>query len=156
MKKFFLLVPIVLLIAVAVTGFGFMKTDSKASASDAKLHVIEHAVANKQITVGTATDFRGNYVVFYNPAFDAADKNQVGNVSGTCLNTSNTVEECHFTLILPKGQITVEGPFISGNTTATFAITGGTGIYDEIKGEVVQTTVKTATGTEFDLVFDVD
>ncbi|MBV9691058.1 MAG: hypothetical protein JO202_15275 [Ktedonobacteraceae bacterium] len=156
MKKFFLLVPIVLLIAVAVTAFDFMKSGANASASDVELHFIEHGTAIKQITVGTATDPRGNYIVFYDPVFDAADKNQVGNISGTCLNTSNTVQECHFTLILPKGQITAEGPFTSGNPVATLAITGGTGIYDEIKGEVVQKTITTPAGLEFDLTFNVD
>jgi hypothetical protein len=155
MKKFFLLVPIVLLIAMAVTAFGFMK-NGVVSASGAELHFVEHTTAIKQITVGTATDLRGNYIVFDDPVFDAADKHQVGNVNGTCVNTSNTMEECHFTFILPKGQITVEGPFTSASPTATFAITGGTGIYDEARGQVAQKTVNTPAGTEIDFAFDVD
>ncbi|MBV8823181.1 MAG: dirigent protein [Ktedonobacteraceae bacterium] len=154
MKKFFLLVPIVLLLGLAATAIEIRPNTPTASASGVELHFIEHGTAVKEIIVGTTTDVRGNYFVFYDPLFDAADKNQVGNVNGTCLNTSNTVQECHFTLILPKGQITVEGP--STGNAATFAITGGTGIYDQATGQVVQKTITTPTGLEFDLSVDVD
>ena len=152
MKKFFLLVPIVLLIAVAVTAFGFMK-NGVVSASGAELHFVEHTTAIKQITVGTATDLRGNYIVFDDPVFDAADKHQVGNVNGTCVNTSNTMEECRFTIILQKGQITLEGPEIDTTSGSyvddTFSVTGGTGIYNGAEGQLVQKTLKTAAGLEF-------
>jgi hypothetical protein len=156
MKKLFLLIPVVLLIGLAATAIEIRQNPAVANASGVELHFVEHAIAIKQITIGTSTDLRGNYIVFDDPVFDAADKNQVGSVSGFCLNTSNTLQECHFTLILPKGQITGEGPFTSGSPTATYAITGGTGIYDEARGQVAQKTVNTPAGTEFDLTLDVD
>ncbi|MBV8695835.1 MAG: hypothetical protein JO183_10170 [Ktedonobacteraceae bacterium] len=153
MKKLFLFVPIVLLTALALTALIFVQNPGQVARASGEQIFFEHGTAIKQITVGTAKDLRGNYFVFYDPLFDAADQHQVGNVNGTCVNTSNIMEECHFTIILQKGQITLEGP--ETDTTSgsyvddTFAVTGGTGLYNGAEGQLVQKTINTTTGLEF-------
>ncbi|MBV9690893.1 MAG: hypothetical protein JO202_14440 [Ktedonobacteraceae bacterium] len=153
MKKLFLFVPVILLTVLVLAALMFMQSQGQVARASTELVFFEHATAIKQITVGTATDLRGNYVVFYDPLFDAANQHQVGNVNGTCVNTSNTMEECRFTIILQKGQITLEGPEIDTTSGSyvddTFSVTGGTGIYNGAEGQLVQKTLKTAAGLEF-------
>jgi hypothetical protein len=126
---------------------------SQATASGATLHVFEHATNTKFITVGTPTDPRGNYVVFYNPVFDASDTHQIGHATGMCVVTSETVQHCQITLIFSEGEIAVQGPeFVSG-AASTMVTVGGTGVYVGKEGAVTIKQVKKPTGLEFEYLF---
>jgi len=43
--------------------------------------------------------------------------------------------ECHWTLFLAGGQITVDGPFLDAGDSV-LAVVGGTGAYDGARGEM--------------------
>jgi hypothetical protein len=56
-----------------------------------------------------------------------------------------------WTTFLPGGQITVEGPFYDAGDS-TLAITGGTGAYRNVRGQM-DLKYRNPAGTEFDFVF---
>ena len=96
--------------------------------------VIEHATTDATADTGVAGDSAGDVLTFANDVFDAADANKVGTDNGYCIRTvAGTAYECNFTVFLPRGQITVEGPFYDAKDS-TLAITGGTGRYRHVRG----------------------
>ena len=62
--------------------------------------------------------------------------------------------ECFWTVFLPAGQITVEGPFFD-KSDSVLAITGGTGGYDEVRGEMTLH-ARNAAGTAFDFIYTLE
>jgi hypothetical protein len=46
---------------------------------------------------------------------------------------------CTITLMLPRGQVTVQGSFGAADFPPTLAVTGGTGRYTGVGGELVET-----------------
>jgi allene oxide cyclase-like protein len=115
------------------------------------IHVIEHATSDA-VTNGAAGDAAGNVLTFANPVYDRKDAQQVGSDQGYCVRiVVGQTWECNWTTFLPKGQITVEGPFSdTGNTVV--AITGGTGKYRNVRGSM-ELKYHNPAGTEFDFVF---
>src|SRR3954453_23132179 len=75
------------------------------------IRVVEHATADAG-TNGTKADHAGNILTFANKVFNAADTRKVGTDQGSCVRiVVGKSWECMWTTFLPKGQITVEGPF---------------------------------------------
>ena len=58
--------------------------------------------------------------------------------------------ECVWTTFLPRGQLTVEGPFYD-TKDSVLAITGGSGDYANARGSMELRS--RAGGTEFDFIF---
>jgi len=56
-------------------------------------------------------------------------------------------------VFLPAGQITVEGPFYDNGTDSMFAITGGTGAYQEACGQMRLHAIGHPLGSEYDLIY---
>ncbi len=154
-KPIFSLV-IVLLLASALAVSLLLGTAGRSHASS-QLHVFDHLTATsfKFITVGTPSDPRGNYVVFYDPVFDATDTTQIGNDSGICTVVSSTLQECHITFILsnPAGEIAVQGPQLLSGAVTTVVDTGGTGSFSGQEGSATTNQVHTSSGLEFEFLF---
>jgi allene oxide cyclase len=113
--------------------------------------VVERATTDA-VTNGEAGDAAGNILTFANDVYNAADTHKVGSDQGSCVRTVvGESWECTWTTFLPSGQITVEGPFSdTGNTV--LAITGGTGAYRNVRGEM-ELKYHNPAGTEFDFIF---
>jgi hypothetical protein len=116
--------------------------------------VVEHADTDAVTNGDPNSDVVGNILTFGNEVFDAADKHKVGTDQGSCTRiVVGSSWECTWTTFLPSGQITVEGPFSdTGNTV--LAITGGTGVYRNARGEM-ELKYHNPQGTKFDFVFHV-
>ena len=115
--------------------------------------VVEHATTDA-VTNGTAGDDVGNILTFANDVFNAADTQKVGTDQGSCIRmVVGESWECSWTTFLPKGQITVQGPF-SDTGDSVLAITGGTGAYRNARGEM-ELKYHNPAGTKFDFVFHV-
>jgi allene oxide cyclase len=115
--------------------------------------VVEHATTDV-VSNGTAGDDLGNILTFANDVFDASDSHKVGTDQGSCTRVVvGESWECMWTTFLPKGQITVEGPFYDAGDSV-LAITGGTGAYRNARGEM-ELKYHNPAGTEFDFVFHV-
>ena len=92
-------------------------------------------------------------MTFANPVFDQADKKQIAHDQGSCVRTvasKSGAYECFWTTFLPKGQVTVEGPFYD-KANSTLAITGGTGVYAGTRGTMGLRS--RAGGSKYDFVF---
>jgi hypothetical protein len=116
------------------------------------MHFVEHAVTDATAHIGKDADNRGDVLTFSNDVYDAANKLKVGTDQGYCIRiVVGQSFECNWTLILPGGQITVEGPFLDTGDS-TLAITGGTGKYAGVRGEM-KLHARDAKGSEYDFVY---
>jgi allene oxide cyclase len=105
------------------------------------VRVVERATTDA-VTNGETADTAGNVLTFANDVFDSANARKVGTDQGYCVRiVVGKSWECVWTTYLPKGQLTVEGPFLDTGDS-TLAITGGTGAYDGASGEIVSSETK--------------
>jgi hypothetical protein len=116
------------------------------------IKVVERPVNETTVDIGAKGDSVGDLLTFANPVFDADNKNQIGSDQGYCVRVVvGKSWECFWTLLLKKGQITVEGPF-ADEGDSTFAITGGTGKYVGAKGSL-KLHPRDATPTGYDFTY---
>jgi hypothetical protein len=99
--------------------------------------VIEHATTDTVIDVGDQGDSTGDLLTFHNEVYDRSDSRRVGTDQGDCVRIDPTAGtwECRWVTMLRDGQITVEGPFSDVGDTI-LAVTGGTGVYRNTRGEM--------------------
>jgi len=131
---------------------GGMMVSSPASAAQ-NFTVVERATTDS-ITVhgGKAADNVGDMLTFSNDIFDAANKIKIGSDQGYCVRlVLGKSFECHWTLMLAKGQIAVDGPFLDAGDS-TLAVTGGTGAYADVRGEM-RLHARDAKGSAYDFVY---
>jgi hypothetical protein len=153
MKRLLVLPAVV---ALGVLTFAVVGGDAGTTGSGGKvIHVIEHATTDTTTDTGPGGDSSGDILTFANEVFNAADTTKVGTDQGYCIRIVAPVPgsyECNWTTFLPKGQITVEGPFFD-TSDSVVAITGGTGAYRNARGQME---LKSRNGgTEFDFIFHV-
>jgi len=142
-----LAISVVLVIAVNASA-----GHSQPKAGD-RIKVVEHATTDA-VTNGTKADHAGNILTFANKVFNAADTKKVGTDQGSCTRiVVGKSWECSWTTFLPKGQITVQGPFYD-TRNSVLAITGGTGKYRNARGQM-ELKYHNPAGTKFDFVFHV-
>jgi Allene oxide cyclase len=154
MKRFAILAvlgAVALAVTLSVGAWG--KGQGKGHQKKAHGHtvtVIEHATTDATTNPGQA-DGTGDVLTFANDVFDAKDSAKVGTDQGYCIRVvAGQSFECNFTTFLPKGQITVEGPFYD-TKDSTLAITGGTGRYRHVRGTMDLKSLEG--GTKFQFVF---
>jgi hypothetical protein len=128
------LTAVALAVALSVGAWGKGQGNGQKKGRGHTVTVIEHATTDATTDTGAAGDSAGDVLTFANDVFDAADANKVGTDNGYCIRTvAGTAYECNWTVFLPRGQITVEGPFYDAKDS-TLAITGGTGRYRHVRG----------------------
>jgi allene oxide cyclase len=137
--------------SLAVGAWGKGQGKGHAKARGHTVTVIEHATTDATTNPGTGPGGIGDVLTFANDVFDASDTNKVGTDQGYCIRVSSVSYECNWTTLLPKGQITVEGPFFDTKDDNTLAITGGTGRYRHVRGTMDLQTRDG--GTKFAFVF---
>ena len=103
------------------------------------VHVVEHPATDQVIDIGATGDSPGDQLPFNNPIFNWNNTRKVGVDQGNCVraSTTNGRWECMWTTFLHKGQITVEGPFRDALPTTALAVTGGTGAYRNVRGQMI-------------------
>jgi len=124
----------------------------RAHAAAGTVHVIEHAITDKEIPTGGGKDVKGNILTFNNPVFNTANTKKVGHDEGFCTRIAPKQHswECLWTTFLRAGQITVQGPYYD-TRNSVLSITGGTGNYRNSRGQM---RLKSRDrGTEYDFIF---
>jgi hypothetical protein len=95
----------------------------------------------------------GNEFIFHSTLSNSGG--QVGTLDALCVVVFVNRAQCHGTVRLPGGTLTISGLVSTSNspTTSHASIDGGTGRYDEARGQIriVQHTETTSTDT-----FDID
>ena len=148
-------IALVLLAASAVFVFAVTASAGHDNGRHAgrTIAVVEHATTDA-VTNGTTGDDAGNILTFANDVFNADDTQKVGSDQGSCTRiVVGESWECTWTTFLPKGQITVEGPFYD-TRDSVLAITGGTRAYRTARGEM-ELKYHNPAGTKFDFIFHV-
>ena len=145
---------LLLLGAAAATAALAFAAVGAARPSATVIHVVEHATTDAITNPDDGTDSAGAILTFTNPVFDEGDSSQVGSDQGYCIRLVVSKSwECNWTTFLPKGQLTVEGPFYD-TQDSVLAITGGTGRYSLARGSME---LKSRNGgTEYDFIFRVE
>jgi Allene oxide cyclase barrel like domain len=139
------------LLAVAVVNASAGHGKGRHMGKGGALVVVERATTDA-VTNGEAADTAGNILTFANEVFDATNTRKIGRDQGSCVRTVvGQAWECAWTTFLPAGQITVQGPF-SDTGNSVFSVTGGTGAYRNVRGEM-ELRFRNPAGTEFDFVF---
>ena len=109
-----------------VLAASFLLASASAAAGEV-LPLVERATTDAVTDTGATGDSAGDILTFANEVFDKANAVKVGTDQGFCVRTvAGTAWECWWTLSLPAGQITVQGPFLDKGDSV-LAITGGTG-----------------------------
>lgn len=128
------------IVTVAVLG---LSGAGPATAAPQEITVTEHAATDEVTDTGAKGDSAGDVLTFANEVFDAQDANRVGNDQGMCVRTvPGTAWECFWTIFLPAGQITVQGPFYDTGDSV-LAITGGTGAFANAQGDMLLSAIGT-------------
>jgi hypothetical protein len=121
-------------------------TGSSADGRTTTLHFIVREVDSAQLDLGAPGLSLGDQLISTNDAFQ--DGRRVGEGHVVCTTTritgtapSRTVtSQCLVTMILPRGQITIQGavtgPEQGAGPPFANAVTGGTGAYRTARGEV--------------------
>jgi hypothetical protein len=108
------------------------------------------------IDVGAPGFSLGDEVVFAGNLL--RDGKQVGRVGVVCTfvstqNPDRVEAQCPATATLPGGQITIQGVIVNRALNWTLPITGGSGLYDRARGQVVSRDVSTPTQPQVELTF---
>ncbi|HET6157226.1 MAG TPA: allene oxide cyclase family protein [Dongiaceae bacterium] len=123
-----------------------------AQAASSKLDLVERATTDTVTDLGASGDSAGDVLTFANEIYDAKNKAKVGSDQGWCIRVVvGETWECFWTLILEKGQITVEGPF-NDKGDSVLAVTGGTGNYVGARGQMMLH-ARNDKGTEYDFKY---
>jgi hypothetical protein len=124
-----------------------------ASAAEMERLALVERAANDVVTdTGEAGDTVGDILTFANEVYDETNTTKVATDNGWCVRTVvGKAWECFWTMSLADGQITVEGPFLDAGDS-TLAITGGTGAYVGVSGEM-KLHSRNAEGSEYDFVY---
>jgi allene oxide cyclase len=150
-KKVFV---IALVLAVVLTASLSLVLSTGSARQSTTIHVIEHVDTDLVTDTGAEGDSLGDILTFANPIYDEADAEQVGTDQGFCVRVVvGEAWECMWTTFLADGQITVEGPFYD-TKESTFAITGGTGAYQNARGQM-QLKFNAAGATRLDFIFEI-
>jgi hypothetical protein len=153
MKRLLVLPAVV---ALGVLAFAVVGGDAGTTGAGGKvIHVIEHATTDATTDTGPAGDSSGDILTFANDVYNASDSAKVGTDQGYCIRIVAPAPgsyECNWTTFLPRGQITVEGPFFDASDSVV-AITGGTGAYRNARGQMELKAREG--GTKFDFTFHV-
>ena len=115
--------------------------------------VIEHPDHDKVIDVGKKGDSTGDIFTFHNDLYDETDTDVVGADSGQCTRMSpkEGTWECWWSITLADGIITAEGPYSDSASSWSYAVTGGTGMYENVRGSMLET--MTPSGERFVLAY---
>ena len=137
----------------AVAGFAIDEAGSAgAHPKSANLTIVEHAITDTTTDTGAKGDTAGDVLTFANPVFDRANRHQVGTDNGFCIRTvAGSAYECTWTNTLRGGSIVVTGPFYD-DRDSTLAITGGTGKYATVRGQMLLH-ARDAAGSAYDFIF---
>jgi len=147
------------IMAAAVTGalvVAAFATSASAAPGGRLLTVVEHADTDFVVDLGATGDSLGDLLAFGNPIYDASNSDQIGRDEGSCVRTNPGVAwECTWSTLLDGGSLTVQGPFTDDGEDAVLAITGGTGIYSNARGEMTLHW-RNALGSAFDFTFRIN
>jgi hypothetical protein len=169
MKRLGLLGAAIALVALMAGSIGpALGSASQGSASASSGHAGKHQTIrvlavftefDANIDLGAPGFSLGDEVVFSGNLL--RDSEQVGRVGVVCTfvstaNADRVEAQCPTTSILPGGQITTQGTIVNRSLNFTLPITGGSGRYEGVGGQLVSRDVSTPTQPQVKLTFHLE
>ena len=131
---------------------GALGVQGAPPAAAASLIVVERATTDHVTKVGPKDDNVGDILTFANEVYDQEDKKLLGHDNGWCVRVVvGEAWQCRWTLILDRGQITVQGPYYD-KKDSVLAVTGGTGDYSSAQGQM-KLRQKDQQGKEYEFIY---
>jgi hypothetical protein len=149
--KRLLLVALVAISLLAITFFFVEQSRTIRASSKTSLVVYEHDTTTKLF--GDKKILNGSYETFTNPVYSTGDNVRIGSADGICTYVSKSVSQCEWTMVLPGGKLVLSGADTTKNTT-TYAVVGGTGIYNAAMGEATLDYFHAKKGNEYKYTFN--
>lgn len=143
------------LVALGALVFGLGAASATSGITNpVSVTVVEHATTDKVIDVGKKGDSTGDILTFHNDVYDETNTTKVGTDQGQCTRMSpkEGTWECWWTTSLEGGQITIEGPYLDDSNTVLAAVTGGTGVYENVRGSMEATCAGSKCTLTFNLI----
>ena len=135
---------------ILVTAMSFLMMANALAQST--IAVVERATTDAVTDLGAKGDSAGDLLTFSNEIYDAGNEKKIGSDNGWCIRTvAGKAWECFWTISLPKGQITVQGPFYDASDSV-LAVTGGTGSYTHARGQMTLH-ARDEKGSEYDFKY---
>lgn len=143
-------IGLVLVLGVLAFGLG-MASASSGITDPVTVVVIGRYTHDKTTDVGKKGDSAGDIYTFRDDIYDETNTTKIGADQGVCVRLSPKAgaSECWFTTTLAGGQITAQGPFLDDAPVSTYAVTGGTGQYQNVRGTLEERQVNGGAGYEF-------
>lgn len=135
------MVPVVLG-AIALSAGSLASASANHGSNKNALVFIEKSTAGTFVDVDKsgAAPTVGDVFVFQSDLFDAATNAKVGTVEGHCTVITESLSDCDASGMLAGGQIRVSGASTDA-TVNVLAVTGGTGIYRNVGGQITIETI---------------
>lgn len=129
-----------LLAVAAAVGVGALiaLAPRPAAACDTfSLSLVERPLKDAIVDVGYPDqDSVGDLMIWANTLYDRDNASALGSDSGFCVRTTvGKTWECSLSVMLADGMITAAGTALDGENPV-FAVTGGTGSYRHVSGEM--------------------
>ena len=136
------MVPVVLGAIALSAGSLASASANHGSNKNVRLVFIEKSTAGTFVDVDKSggAPTVGDVFVFQSDLFDAATNAKVGTVEGHCTVITASLSDCDASGILAGGQIRVGGATTDANVNV-LAVTGGTGIYRNVSGQITIETI---------------
>ena len=137
--------------AAGIAAPGMAVSPGPASAEE-QLALVERATTDTVTDLGAKGDSVGDILTFANEVYDQEDKKLLGHDNGWCVRVVvGESWQCRWTLILDRGQITVQGPYYD-KKDSVLAVTGGTGDYSSAQGQM-KLRQKDQQGKEYEFIY---
>jgi hypothetical protein len=136
------MVPVVLGVIALSAGSLASASANHGFKKNVRLVFIEKSTAGTFVDVDKsgAAPTVGDVFVFQADLFDAATNAKVGTVEGHCMVITASLSDCDASGILAGGQIRVSGATTEAKVNV-LAVTGGTGIYRNVSGQITTETI---------------
>lgn len=143
-------IGLVLILGVLAFGLGMASASSNLT-EPVTIVVVGRYTHDKTTDVGKKGDSAGDIYTFRDDIYDENNTSKIGADQGMCVRLSPKAgaSECWFTTSLPDGQITAQGPFLDDAPVSTYAVTGGTGLYENVRGTLEERQVEGGAAYEF-------
>jgi hypothetical protein len=136
-------------LVLATTGVAYGVGDTATHFRSLVLY--ERGTSFTPLDLGATGPSPGDTVTFTSDLFsDAGFKSKVGTVVGTCtvVDVKAAIAECGATARLADGDIQVNGPVPTESESFTAPVTGGTGRYRTVGGELQSTQLNASGDTK--------
>ena len=129
-----------LLVVVAAVAAGAVPAGGRLALDQpGNIRITDRIVAHTHVDVAHGGSSAGNFDFYRQLLFNRGITSKaIGHSDVTCIATGSGSSNCSGTYFLPRGEIMVDG-VIASRLFYELAVTGGTGVYSNVRGTMTAT-----------------